>query len=345
MGTALITGVLGYVAPAVLQSMPEGWSAVGIDAGYFGSVLQPGVRPPETRLSRLLFKDVRDLDKTDLRGFDAVIHLAALSNDPIGKEFDSLTDRVNAQESHRVAKLAREAGVRRFVFASSGSVYGAGGTTPRDEGSETAPLTAYALSKVRAESLLQSLADDDFRVTCLRFATACGWSPRVRLDLVLNDFVASALTTGRIDVLSDGSPWRPLVHIGDMARAIWWAASADLSGLDPYILTNVGRDDWNFQVKDLARIVTDEIPGTAVTINTEALPDLRSYRVSFARWRDLAPEAQPVASLGAVVQELADRLRNHPYATPDFRSSPLVRLHVLRGLREAGQLDGDLRWV
>ena len=249
-----------------------------------------------------------------LAGVDAVVHLAAISNDPIGNAFEDVTYAINHRSTVEVARLAREAGARAFVFASSCSVYGSAEDGMRSEGSELGPLTAYARSKVMSEHDLEALADDGFAVTCLRFATACGWSDRLRLDLVLNDFVAGAIASRRISILSDGTPWRPLIHVRDMARAIDWAVDREPADGGAFLAVNAGRDDWNHQVRDLAEAVARAVPGVDVTVNPDAPPDKRSYRVSFARFRDLAPDHQPAVDLEEAIAELRDGLEGIGFA-------------------------------
>jgi nucleoside-diphosphate-sugar epimerase len=349
MARIAITGSLGYVAPSLIQLLrkedPEA-DLVGIDVGWFAAGVVGGGPAPETALDVQLYTDIRDLQVSALQGVDHVVHLAALSNDPLGDRFAKVTEEINYAQSVRLCHLARDAGARSFTFASSGSVYGAGGDTPRDEASPLAPLTAYARSKIATEQAVTPLATDQFAVTCLRFATACGWSPRIRLDLVLNDFVASALTRGRIDVLSDGTPWRPLIHVADMARALAWAISSQrLSEAPPGVVTNVGCDEWNFQISDLAQAVADVITGVDVSINADAPADRRSYRVDFQRWRGLAPDHQPLVTLSGAVEELAMQLG--PILTPgeDFRRGRLIRLEVLQDLKDRGLLSEDLRFT
>src|SRR5882672_2451552 len=221
----LITGNMGYVGPVVVRHLrcefPDA-ELVGIDTGLFAHCLTNAGMLPETRLNRQLFGDVRDMAAEDLAGFDTVVHLAALSNDPMGDRFAAQTNEINHLASVRLAGLARDAGVRNFVFASSCSVYGAADSGARTERDATNPQTAYARSKIATEQALTQMERGDMVVTCLRFATACGMSDRLRLDLVLNDFVACALATQKITVLSDGTPWRPLIATSDMARAIEW---------------------------------------------------------------------------------------------------------------------------
>jgi nucleoside-diphosphate-sugar epimerase len=277
-----------------------------------------------------------------LHAVDAVVHLAAISNDPMGKRFERVTFAINHEATVAFAALAKAAGVPHFVFASSCSVYGAAGDAARDERSPVAPLTAYSKSKILAEHGLASLAADTFRVTCLRFATACGMSERLRLDLVLNDFVAAAVVSKRVQILSDGTPWRPLIHVDDMARAMEWAAGR--SEGDPFLAINVGRDDWNYQVRDLANAVADVLPGVEVSINTAAAADSRSYRVSFAEFRRLAPRHQPRWGLHETIAGLADGLERMRFSDESFRESVFVRLNVLADLRRRGVLDDDLVW-
>jgi nucleoside-diphosphate-sugar epimerase len=224
-------------------------------------------------------------------------------------------------------------------------VYGSAADGMRAEGSDLDPLTAYAKSKVMSERDLAALADDGFTVTCLRFATACGWSDRLRLDLVLNDFVAGAIASGRISILSDGTPWRPLIHVRDMARAIDWAVDREAADGGAFLAVNAGRDDWNHQVRDLADAVARAVPGVEVTVRPDAPPDKRSYRVSFERFRALAPDHQPVVELDEAIAELRDGLVRMGFGDADFRSSELMRLNTLRRLREEGVLNPELEWT
>jgi nucleoside-diphosphate-sugar epimerase len=207
------------------------------------------------------------------------------------------------------------------------------------------PLTPYAKSKVSTECDLAELADSSFKVTCLRFATACGMSDRLRLDLVLNDFVASAVASKRITILSDGSPWRPLIHVNDMARAIEWAVSRHVANGGNFLVVNTGADQWNYQVKDLAETVARVVPNTEVTINKDAMPDKRSYRVDFGLFKRLAPEYQPRFDLPMTVHELQDGLLAMGFQDQNFRNSSLIRLKVLSDLHRRGILNEQLEWV
>ena len=344
----LITGNMGYVGPGVVrqlrQSFPEA-ELIGYDLGYFAHCLTGAIRLPETRLDRQVFGDVRTLPTGLLVGVDAVVHLAAISNDPMGTAYEEVTMEINHQAGILLAQRAKDCGVKAFVFASSCSMYGLGGDTAKDETSTLNPLTAYARSKVASERDLYPLADDGFRVTCLRFATACGWSDRLRLDLVLNDFVAGAVAADEINILSDGTPWRPLIHVLDMARAIAWAVerTADVGGT--FLAVNAGSDAWNYQVKELAEAVSEALPGTRVRLNPNAAPDLRSYRVDFGLFRSLAPCHQPVHHLAGTIAELQRQLLAMGFADPNFRTSRLMRLRVLAELREQGELNERLSWT
>ena len=251
----LITGIMGYIGPVVakhLRSTNPKAELVGLDIGYFGNCINASEMLPECELDVQYFADVRTFPEKILEGVDAVVHLAGISNDPIGNKYEEVTLDINHRASIELAKKAKDAGARSFVFASSCSMYGAAEDSARTESSELNPLTAYAKSKIYTEKDLEPLASDIFVVTCLRYSTACGMSDRLRLDLVLNDFVAAAVAAKKILILSDGSPWRPLINVKDMARAIEWGIQRDPGNGESFLAINVGSNDWNFQVKDLA---------------------------------------------------------------------------------------------
>jgi nucleoside-diphosphate-sugar epimerase len=340
----LVTGNLGYVGsvltPHLRRALPNA-EIVGFDAGYFSTCLTGASSAPERVLDAQYFGDMREFPETLLRDVTAVVHLAAISNDPIGNVFGRVTEEVNGGATASLARLAKSAGVKKFVLASSCSVYGCAENKPRTEESEVAPLTAYARSKVDSENDLRTVAGPNFQITCLRFPTACGWSDRTRLDLVLNDFVASALVTGCIEVLSDGTPWRPLIDVRDMARAIEWALREPT---DAFLLLNAGRSDCNFTVKQLASKVS-EICGVPLKINANAAPDNRSYQVDFSRFERLAPRFVPRFTLDSVVNDLREGMPRIANLKDDFRNSPYVRLWQLRKLRQEGLLDENLRWT
>ena len=338
----LITGNMGYVGPVLVRHLravgPEA-ELIGFDAGYFAHCLTSAATLPETALNAQFFGDVREFPARLLEGVDAVVQLAAISNDPMGKEFEAVTLDVNYRAAVAIARQAKAAGVKAFVYASSCSVYGSAEATPRTEASTLDPLTAYARSKVAAEAELAPLGDAGFKVTCLRFATACGMSDRLRLDLVLNDFVHTAATTGTIQILSDGTPWRPLIHVGDRARAIEWALLRDPAASGPSLTVNAGSRVWNYQVKELAEAVAQALPGIEVSVNPDAAPDKRSYRVDFSLFERLAPEHQPLRTLAAAIENL----RAGCALLGD--AAPFKRLNTLKTLRETGLLSHTLSWT
>jgi nucleoside-diphosphate-sugar epimerase len=343
----LITGNMGYVGPVLVRHlrnvMPRAYLA-GYDSGFFAHCLTSSDLP-ERLLDRQHYGDVRDIATADLEGFDAVVHLAAVSNDPMVNRFSAVTEAINHRASVAVAQAAATAGVKNFVFASSCSVYGAARDgRPRTEADPLNPLTAYARSKIATEEALRQLDLKGMVTTSLRFATACGMSDRLRLDLVLNDFVACALSTNEITVLSDGTPWRPLIEVRDMARAIEWALSRQSEEGGHFLAVNAGSDSWNYQVKELARSVAAAVPGTSVSINKAALPDGRSYKVDFGLFRKLAPDHQPRQSLESSIAALNAGLRAISFADADFRQSQLIRLKVLERHIRQGRLTEDLSW-
>lgn len=343
----IIFGNMGYVGPGVVERLRATYpnaELVGYDTAYFASCLTHVSYLPERKLDHQLFGDIRDIPDEVLAGTDAIVNLAAISNDPMGNKFESVTLNINHESGIELAKRAKAAGVKSFVFASSCSMYGAASDAPKTEDSTLNPLTAYARSKVFTERDLKPLADSNFKVTCLRFATACGMSPRLRLDLVLNDFVACALASKNITILSDGTPWRPLINVKDMAVAIDWAIGREASNGGEFLAVNTGSTSWNYQVKDLAEAVASVIPGVSVAINTDAPPDKRSYRVDFSLYEKLAPDHQPQYDLVTTIKELKEGLEAMNFSDSDFRNSKLMRLKVLTGLQETRQLDDNLAW-
>jgi len=339
----LIIGNLGYVGPMVAKhfrtTYPESFLA-GYDIGYFIQNYTANGVLGDTLLNQQYFGDVRNFTPEILKGFDAVIYLAAISNDPMGNAFEQPTLDINFNAAINIAEKAKQQGVKYFVFASSCSVYGFADTAPRSESSHVNPLTAYAKSKVFAELALQPLADNNFQVTCLRFATACGYSDRLRLDLVLNDFVASAIADKKITILSDGTPWRPLIHVKDMARAMDWAIQRKVGG--NFLVINTGSNQWNYQVKELAAAVQHLFSNVDVEINTNAAPDKRSYKVSFDLYEKLAPCHQPKISLDAAVEDLKYGLQTMHFSDSNFRQSKLIRLKMIQQLMDNSIIDDNL---
>src|SRR5215510_4822708 len=260
---SLVTGNRGFVGPVLVRRLRgsyPGADLIGFDMGYFGNCLSSTGVLPECRVDVQYFGDVRRSPKQLLTDVEAVVYLAALSNDPLGNAFERATFDINHRAGVSIAQAAKEAGANAFIYASSCSVYGYAEDGARTEESPVNPLTAYAKSKVWTERDVASLADTKFKITCLRFATACGMSDRLRLDLVLNDFVAGAVASKKISILSDGSPWRPLIHVKDMVRAIDWAIRREVTAGGVFVTVNVGEDRWNYQVKELADAVAQVIP-------------------------------------------------------------------------------------
>lgn len=344
----LVTGNMGYVGPVVVRQLRQSYpqaTLVGLDTGYFAHCLTNADLLPECRVDVQYFADVRRLPLTVLDGVDAIVHLAAISNDPIGNLFEEVTLDINYRASVQLANEAKQRGVKAFVFAASCSMYGFADDSPRKETSSLNPLTAYAKSKVYTEQGLQKLADETFAVTSLRFSTACGMSDRLRLDLVVNDFVACAIASRNITILSDGTPWRPLIHLKDMARAIDWAIQRDRVDGGDFLAVNVGSSAWNYQVKELAEAVAQVIPDVTISINKDAQPDKRSYKVDFGLFEQLAPGFQPKMDLIMAIRELKDGLEAMGFRDDNFRNSNYMRLKVLTLLREKRLLNHNLQWV
>lgn len=349
----LITGAQGYVAsaaiPIIRAAYPDA-TLIGTDTSYFAPCIVTGMNAPDAQLDTFIQADIRTVDYATFGKLDAAIHLAAISNDPIGNQFEEVTAEVNTQCAIRLAEYVKSCGGSRFIFASSCMVYGEATGGPRTEADPVGPITAYAKSKINSEIGLAPLSDDGFQITALRFCTAFGLAPRLRLDLVINDFVASAVTTGKIEILSDGSPWRPLIHVRDMARAMVWALQRDSKTNGPaqpnenFLALNVGRDENTWQIGELAKLIAGILGGIDVSINTAAAPDRRSYKVDFGKFTRLAPGFVPCETLEGAVRELEAALRGVTFENATFRESPFVRLYRLRQLQSAGQLDDKLRW-
>ena len=341
----LITGNLGYVGPGVVREFRKHYPTaelVGYDIGYFSQYVTNRNIIPDAGLSVQHYGDVRNFPAELLADVDTVIGLAAISNDPIGNRYESQTHDINCKAIIDLAAKAKAKGAKKFVFASSCSVYGSAEDKPRTEESALNPLTAYAKSKINAETGLRELADENFQITCLRFATACGMSDRLRLDLVLNDFVAGAITNKEINILSDGTPWRPLIHVLDMARAMRWAHERNGESGGNFLVANAGSNAWNYQVKELANMVNEMLPDTRVSVNSNAEPDKRSYRVNFDLFEKLAPAHQPQYDLKAAVNGLIDGIKSLDFIDGNYRNSNLMRLNVIQNLVKTGTIDQSL---
>ncbi len=343
----LIVGNAGYIGPVLTRhlrtTLPDA-QLIGYDSAFFAHCTTGAPRLPETRLDTQHYGDVRMFPAHLLDGIDGVVQLAAISNDPMGNRFEKVTQAINHQCSVNIARMAAERGVKRFVFASSCSMYGYAAGGARKENDSLNPLTAYARSKVATEADLSQMGNSGMTTTSLRFSTACGWSDRTRLDLVLNDFAACAVATKEITVLSDGTPWRPLIDVKDMSRAIEWALTRDEKSGGRCLAVNVGSNSWNYQVRDLAEAVARHVPGTKVSINTAAPPDKRSYRVDFSLYERLAPKHQPQVDLDQAIGEICAGLQNMGFCDPNFRVSQFIRLKVLEKHIAEHRLTESLHW-
>ena len=338
----LVTGHNGYIGAVMTPFLrAAGHDVVGLDTYFYESCSLP---VGEENHAPAIRKDIRDVTADDLEGFDAVAHLAALCNDPLGDMNPELTDDINYRASVRLATAAKQAGVKRFIYASSCSLYGAASADEiLTENAPFNPLTPYALSKIRTEESVSELADDHFSPVFMRNATAYGLSPRLRADIVLNNLVCWAHTTGRIRIMSDGSPWRPIVHIEDISRAFAAALSAPREAIHNEAF-NVGVNDENYQVREIAEIVRQTVPDCTVEYAAQSGPDPRNYRVEFSKILRALPDFQPQWNARRGARELHDAFVQIGFSEEDFQGRKFTRLKQLSHLLEVGRLDESLRW-
>ncbi|HTJ35960.1 MAG TPA: SDR family oxidoreductase [Dactylosporangium sp.] len=338
----LVTGHDGYIGSVLVPILREaGHEVVGLDTGLFADCVI-GPAPEEVKTLRV---DLRDVEPEHVTGFDAVIHLAALCNDPLGNLNPDLTYDVNHRSTVRLARAAKAAGVQRFLFSSSCSLYGKGeDDTPLDENAGFQPVTPYGESKILSEQGLLELADDDFSPVFLRNSTAYGFSPRLRGDLAVNDFVAHALLTGKVVLLSDGMAWRPLIHIEDISAAFLALMEVDRGRVHAKAY-NIGRTSENYLIRDVANLVAEAVPGSEPTFAEGAGADLRNYRVTCDLIEREIPEFQPKWNVKLGVEQLVEAYRRHGLTIEDFRSEKHQRIKRIQALMAAGKLDNELRWI
>lgn len=335
----LLTGHKGYIGTILTPMLvKEGYDVVGMDSDIFRRcTFGDGiVEIPE------ILKDIRDVDESDLDGFDAVLHLAGLSNDPLGNLNPDLTYEINHLASVRIAELSKKAGVKRFVFSSSCSNYGAGGDDWLTEESAFNPVTPYGESKVRVERDVTNLADDNFSPVFLRNATAFGVSPRLRFDLVLNNLVAWAFATGKVFIKSDGTPWRPIIHIEDISRAFVAMLKAPIDVVHNQAF-NVCRTEDNYRIRELADIVKETVPGCEIEYAADASPDKRNYRVDSSKIQKLVPEFQPQWNARKGAKELYESYKRIGLKLEDFEGPKYKRIDHIKLLMEKNVLDSTLR--
>ena len=340
MMRVLVTGHTGYIGTVLVPMLQaRGHEVAGLDTEYFARCLFTGVLPEVPGVH----KDVRDLTADDVAGFQAIIHLAGLSNDPLGDYRPQLTEEINDQASINLARLAKAAGVQRFLFASSCSNYGAGGADFLDEQAPFNPVTPYGVSKVRVEAALHQLADADFSPTYLRASTAYGVSPLLRFDLVINNLTAWAYTTGLVYLKSDGSPWRPVVHVEDIALSYLAALEAPREAVHDQAF-NVGTTTENYQIRELAELVREIVPGCRIEYAPDAGPDKRCYRVDCNKIARVLHGFKPQWTARRGIEQLYEAYQRVGLTLEEFEGERYMRIAHVKKLVSDGLLDQDLRW-
>ena len=336
----MVTGHKGFIGTVMVPMLRSaGHEVVGLDSDLYRNSTYGSAPAPVPEI----IKDIRDVEKEDLQDLDAVVHLAALSNDLLGDIDPQMTYDINHLASVRLAEMAKEVGISRYVFASSCSSYGAAGDKILNESAEFNPVTPYAISKVRVEQDVKQLADSDFSPTFMRNGTAYGVSPRIRFDVVLNNLLAWAFTTGKVHLKSDGTPWRPIVHIEDISRAVLAALSAPRELVHNEAF-NVGLNAENYQIKQLAEIVLKTIPDCQLGFAADAGGDKRNYRVDFSKYKSTFPDHPLQWNARSGAENIYQSFRSIGLNADDYEGPKYKRISQLKHLLETGQLDDTMRW-
>lgn len=336
----LVTGSQGYIGTILVPMLQkEGHDVVGLDTDLYKRCTFSGQLP----VLKTFHMDVRDVSKDDIAGFDAIIHLAGLSNDPLGDYQPEITKDINEIASVRLAQLAKAAGIKRFLFASSCSNYGAAGSDFLTEKSQFNPVTPYGISKVKVEQALMTIADDNFSPTYIRASTAYGMSPRIRFDLVVNNLTAWAFTTGQVYLKSDGTPWRPIVHVEDISSAYIAALHAPRKAVHNEAF-NIGTTTENYKIREIAEIVKDVVPGCKIEYAPDATPDKRCYRVDCNKIARVLHDFKPQWTVRRGVEQLYEEYKRIGLTLEEFEGPKFMRIAHVKHLIEDGLLDNDLRW-
>lgn len=339
----LVTGNNGYIGVVMTKLLMESsYEVKGVDINYYkGCEFSPQMVYP----TKQIVKDIRDIDERDLEGVTAVIHLAALSNDPLGEINPNLTYEINYLASVKLASLCKKVGVERFIFASSCSIYGRrSDNKPVTEEDKINPLTTYAKTKIMAEKEISKLADESFHPTFMRNATVYGASPNLRLDLVVNNLVAWAYLTGKINIMSDGTPWRPIIHVEDFCGAFLAVLEAPIEKIHNQVF-NVGINEENYQIKDIGEEIARVVPNCEVRILNKTGPDERSYCVNFSKIKQTLPEFNPKWNLRRGVEELYEAYKKFRLSLDGFNSSKYFRVRWIKNLIDIGRLNSELKWT
>ena len=344
----LVIGSAGYIGSVLIKNLKQKldlneYQILGVDTNWYSKNLE--INKYNSYLPEIMYNyDCRNFNLKNLNiNPKVIVFLAAVSNDPMGNRFKKATSEINTNSCIRLAKQAKAIGVKKFIFASSCSIYGSSGNTSRKENDPIDPLTDYAVSKVRSEEGLEKISDKNFQVISLRFATAAGYSPKLRLDLVFNDFVASATANKFIKILSNGSAWRPLIHVDDMSKAMLWGIK-EKQNLN-FLPINIGSDLWTFKIINLAKAISKIIKNTSISVSKKNFVDKRSYTVNFELFKKLAPKYQPTASFKNATLLLQMKLKENNLDLFNFRKSKeLIRLNTLNDLIEKKYLNKQLFW-